>query len=113
MTVDDNDNVLPNYNIFNRLLRHATTRPELIAVQDPQLGRKTYTQLLTDVLSLRRGLKEVIEPQKLQGSFICILASGGYQHTVAYLTITALGAVAVPLRKYSGRICEISSLHGF
>jgi acyl-CoA synthetase (AMP-forming)/AMP-acid ligase II len=63
---------------------------------------KTHIQLLTDVLALRRAIELMLNPSILvslrNGDDVYRhLAPGGYEYTVAFLAILALGAAAVPL----------------
>jgi len=96
--------VLPNGPLFSRLLRYAHRRPQRVAVKDVNAGiEKTHIQLLTDVLALRRAIELMLNPSILvslrngDDVYMSILAPGGYEYTVAFLAILALGAAAVPL----------------
>jgi malonyl-CoA/methylmalonyl-CoA synthetase len=98
-------NVLPNTPLFSRILRFAH-QSERIAIKDPLIGfAASYIQLLTDVLHLRNLLRNslgsVILEQLGKGEevFITILGEGGYEFTVAFFAIVAVGAVVVPLCK--------------
>jgi malonyl-CoA/methylmalonyl-CoA synthetase len=100
----DQDNIFPNAPLFSTLLRFATRKPPRIAIRDVNLGiERTHAQLLPDVLALRRQIQNRLSPvtqaklRKGQELFIALLAPGGYEYTVAFLAILALGAAAVPL----------------
>ena len=96
-------NVFPNFSLFSRLVRLAH-KPSLIAVKDVTFDyTATYQQLVTDVLLFRNVLYEVLDQsirEKLSHDeevFINLLGPGGYEFTVAFLAIMALGAVIVPI----------------
>lgn len=99
-------NVLPNNPLFAKLLRYAHRRPQRVVVRDVNAGfEKTHLQLLTDVLALRRVIETTLSPsiraslQRGEDVYMSILAPGGYEYTVAFLAILAIGAAAVPLSK--------------
>jgi acyl-CoA synthetase (AMP-forming)/AMP-acid ligase II len=98
------ENVLPGFPLFTRLLTNAYKKPQNIAIRDVNLNSEsTYTQLLTDVLSLRRSIESLLDDQALQAIrnrdevYIVVVASGGYEFAVGVLAVLALGAAAVPL----------------
>lgn len=100
-------NILPNSPLFSQILRFAH-QSERIAIKDPLAGfAASYIQLLTDVLHLRNSLDYSILEQLRKGEevFITILGEGGYEFTVAFFAILAVGAVVVPL-------CELNSVFG-
>jgi malonyl-CoA/methylmalonyl-CoA synthetase len=95
-------NVLPNNPLFGKLIRHA--RRERVAVRDLQLGlEKTYGDLLDAVLTFREIVSASLTPSTIlaleQGDevYIGVLAAGGWEFTVAVLTVLALGAAVVPM----------------
>ncbi|KAL4919230.1 hypothetical protein BDW62DRAFT_217084 [Aspergillus aurantiobrunneus] len=97
-------NVLPNWSFFDKLLRYAHRRPPQTAVRDLNAGlEKTYLQLLTDALALRRALRDSLSPSTQrdldndQEVFIALIAPGGYEYAVAFTAILALGAAVVPI----------------
>lgn len=96
-------NVFPNYLYWGRLVRLAH-KPHLIAVRDLTFGyTASYQQLLTDVLHLRNHLRTRLSPNTLarldrdEEVFANVLGPGGYEFTVAFLALMALGAVVVPI----------------
>jgi malonyl-CoA/methylmalonyl-CoA synthetase len=96
-------NVFPNFFFFSRLVRWAH-RMELTAVTDLTFGFKaSYAQLLTDVLSLRNHLRQDLHPSLIskidskEDVYMNILGPGGYEFTVAFLALVALGVVVVPI----------------
>jgi malonyl-CoA/methylmalonyl-CoA synthetase len=97
--------VKPTTPIFGRLLRHAYRNR--LAIRDDSLGiKKTYGELLSDVLSLRYILRESLDHTTLRhlhekGIYIGILGPGGYEYTVAMLAVIAIGAAAVPMGEIS------------
>ncbi|KAJ0416344.1 hypothetical protein BJY00DRAFT_326370 [Aspergillus carlsbadensis] len=98
------ENVLPNLTFFEKLLRFAHRSPPRIAIRDVNLGvEKTYLQLLTDALALRTALSRALSADVLQEIetdqevFIALIAPGGYEYTVAFVAIIALGAAVVPI----------------
>lgn len=102
----DGDNILPNAPLFSTLLRFSKRTPPLIAIRDLSIGlERTHAELLLDVLELCRQIQKRLSPealirlQKGKEVYIAILAPGGYQYSVAFLAILALGAAAVPLSK--------------
>jgi len=97
-------NVLPNSPLFGKLIRHA--RRERVAVRDLQLGlEKTYGDLLDAVLTFREVVGASLTPSTrtaLENGdevYIGVLAAGGWEFTVAVLTVLALGAAVIPMCK--------------
>lgn len=95
-------NVFPNFFLFSRLVRWAH-RP-LQACRDLKFGfTASYTQLLTDVLHLRNYLRKNLHPDivgRIDGEddvYILLLGPCGYEFTVGFLALVALGAVVVPI----------------
>lgn len=98
------DTVLPNLPFFEKLLRYAHRRPPTISIHDVNAGvEKSYTQLLTDALALRRALRGILRPETLTDLdndhevFVAVIAPGGYEYAVAFTAILALGAAVVPI----------------
>lgn len=98
--------VLPNAPLFTTLLRFAKRSPPRVAIRDISLGiERTHAELLVDILLLRHQIQSRLSPEtreRLRRSkevYIAILAPGGYEYTVGFLAILALGAAAVPLSK--------------
>ncbi|KAK7190899.1 AMP-binding enzyme [Paraphaeosphaeria sporulosa] len=96
--------VLPNSPLFSRLLRFAGQSPARIAIVDARSGhQRTHLELLSDVLALREKILSSLvcataaALEQRDEAYIAILASGGYEYTVAMLAILALGAAAVPI----------------
>ena len=95
-------NVFPNFFLFSRLVRLA--HKPLLACKDVTFGfTATYTQLLTDVLHLRNVLREILDAIIIrriddeEEVFILLLGPAGYEFTVAFLGLIALGVVPVPI----------------
>ncbi|KAK5687653.1 hypothetical protein LTS10_001793 [Elasticomyces elasticus] len=95
-------NVFPNFFLFSRLVRWA--HKPLTAVRDLTFGfEASYAQLLTDVLYLRNRLRQLLHPSIVQRIdqeeevFILLLGPAGYEFTVGFLALMALGAVIVPI----------------
>ncbi|KAK4494064.1 hypothetical protein PRZ48_014328 [Zasmidium cellare] len=94
-------NVFPNFFLFSRLVRLA--QKPLVAVRDVTFGfTATFTQLLTDVLSLRNALQAQFGPDLLgrieeEEIFVLLLGPGGYEFVVGFLALIALGVVVVPI----------------
>jgi malonyl-CoA/methylmalonyl-CoA synthetase len=106
----DGDNILPNAPLFSTLLRFAKRSPPRIAIRDINIGiERTHAELLVDVLELRHQIQTRLSPETLirlrngKEVYIAILAPGGYEYSVAFLAILALGAAAVPLSKLVSR----------
>ncbi|KAK2792280.1 hypothetical protein FQN52_003757 [Onygenales sp. PD_12] len=98
-------NILPSSTLFTRMTRFAH-RPDHIAIKDLRFGvTADYAQVLTDVLHIRNQLRKTLPVDilaRLDGDeevFINLLGPGGYEYTVGFLAIFALGAVVVPLCK--------------
>lgn len=96
-------NVFPNFYFFSRLVR-LSYKKGLVAVTDLTFGYSaTYAQLLTDVLNLRNVLRSTFSPEVVarldrdEEVFVNLLGPGGYEFTVAFLALMALGAVSVPI----------------
>lgn len=99
------ENVLPNFLLFARMVRWAH-RKELTAIRDLSFGHTAdYAQLLTDILVFRNELRRVLDPNIIkkvdneEEVFINLLATPGYEFTVGFFAILALGAAVSPLCK--------------
>jgi malonyl-CoA/methylmalonyl-CoA synthetase len=106
------DNVLPNLPFFHRLLRYAQRKPSPIVVRDLVADvEKTYHHLVSDVLAFRKVLERSISHEARRDLnadkevYIGLLAPGGYEYTVGFIAILAIGAAVVPMGEfqYSGR----------
>lgn len=98
------DNVLPNLPFFHKLLRYAQRKPPRIAIRDVNAGlEKTFRDVLSDALALRSKLEQTLSPETLRELaedkevYIGLLAPGGYEYTVGFVAIVALGAAVVPM----------------
>ncbi|KAH0827233.1 hypothetical protein AYO21_09081 [Fonsecaea monophora] len=105
-------NVFPNSPFFSKLLRHA--RRDRLALRDVDLGlEKTYTEILSDVLSFRSVVERSLSEKTISAIergdevYIGVMAAGGYEFTVAVLTILALGAAVVPIAT-SAPVAEVA-----
>jgi malonyl-CoA/methylmalonyl-CoA synthetase len=97
------DDILPADPLFARLLTLAHRPNPRPAIRDVNAGiERTAAQLLSDVLILRRVLRDSLTPQTVDDLrngrevFVSILAPGGYEFVVGVLAIMALGAAASP-----------------
>ncbi|TID22200.1 fatty-acyl-CoA synthase [Venturia nashicola] len=97
-------NVLPCMPLFTRLLRLAHRKPPTIAIRDVRAStERTYLELLTDVLTFRERILDMLSPQTLEAIrkgeeiYIAVLAPGGYEFTVGVLAVLATGAAVVPM----------------
>ncbi|KAK5175462.1 uncharacterized protein LTR77_000601 [Saxophila tyrrhenica] len=95
-------NVLPNFFLFSRLVRLA--HKPLTACRDLTFGfTATYTQLLTDVLHFRNHLRDQLSAEvvaridKEDEIYVLLLGPAGYEFTVGFLTLIALGVIPVPI----------------
>ena len=100
------DNVLPNLPFFHKLLRYAQRKPSPIVVRDLVAGvEKTYHHLVLDVLAFRKVLEGSLSHEARRDLiadkevYIGLLAPGGYEYTVGFITILAIGAAVVPMGK--------------
>ncbi|KAJ5155004.1 AMP-dependent synthetase/ligase [Penicillium coprophilum] len=98
------DNVLPNLPFFHRLLRYAQRKPSPIVVRDLVAGmEKTYHHLISDVLAFRKTLEKSLSKEARHDLiadkevYIGLLAPGGYEYTVGFIAILAIGAAVVPM----------------
>jgi malonyl-CoA/methylmalonyl-CoA synthetase len=95
-------NVLPHDLLFHTLHALATADGRL-AVVDCKAGYEaTYQQLLSDIVLCRNKLRETLDKESLEAlrnekEVSLVLWSSGYEFTVAFFAILALGAIAVPL----------------
>lgn len=103
---DTGDLVLPHTPLFEKLLRYANRSAPRVAIRDLNANvERTYPQLLTDALAVRKALYNALAPavqQQLAEKkeiFIALLAPGGYEYAVGFMAILALGAAVVPLCK--------------
>lgn len=101
------ESVLPNLPFFHRLLRYAHRSPSPIAIRDLNADiEKTYHHLLSDVLSFRKVLYESMSDdarRDLEADkevYIGLLAPGGYEYTVGFIAILAIGGAVVPMGKF-------------
>jgi malonyl-CoA/methylmalonyl-CoA synthetase len=95
-------NVFPNFFLFSRLVRLA--HKPLLACRDLTFGfTATYAQLLTDALHLRNILRQELDPHIVSRIdnedevYILLLGPCGYEFTVGFLGLIALGVVPVPI----------------
>jgi malonyl-CoA/methylmalonyl-CoA synthetase len=95
--------VFPNFFLWSRLVRWAQ-KIDLIAVTDVTFDfRANYAQLLTDVLHLRNQLRQILDPSIVASIdrggevFFNLLGPAGYEFTVGFLALIALGVVVVPI----------------
>lgn len=109
------DNVLPNVPWFHKLLRYAQRKPPRVAIRDVNAGvEKTYHDLVSDAVAFRNELRRRMGPQTLQDLaedkevYIGLLAAGGYEYTVGFIAIVALGAAVVPMGKLTINLNKIS-----
>ncbi|CAG8149475.1 unnamed protein product [Penicillium nalgiovense] len=98
------ENVLPNLPFFHRLLRYAQRSPSPIVVRDLVAGvEKTYHHLVSDVLAFRMVLERSLSHEARRDLsadkevYIGLLAPGGYEYTVGFIAILAIGAAVVPM----------------
>ncbi|CEI38441.1 unnamed protein product [Fusarium venenatum] len=98
----DGPHVLPNNPLFTRLLRHA--HRNYLAITDRELGvSKTYGELLDTVLAFREVVRAALPSEVIdqlsngEEVYVGVLSAGGYEFTVAVLTVLALGAAVVPM----------------
>lgn len=101
------DNVLPNLPFFHRLLRYAQRKPSPIVVRDLVADvEKTYHHLVSDVLVFRKVLESSLSHEARcdliadKEVYIGLLAPGGYEYTVGFIAILAIGAAVVPMGKF-------------
>jgi malonyl-CoA/methylmalonyl-CoA synthetase len=94
--------IFPNSPLFSRLVQHAHRKR--LAIRDLNTGvSKTYGELLSDVLGVRGVLAQSLDEETLKALyggeeiFIGLLAPGGYEYTVGFLAILAIGAAVVPM----------------
>lgn len=99
------NNILPNFPLLVKLLGFAHRLPHThIAIRDNVSGvEASHTSLLNDVLALRDSLHSSLDEDdrlKLETGkdvFFMVLAGPGYEYTVSFLAVLALGGVIVPV----------------
>lgn len=99
------NNVLPNFPLLVKLLGFAHRLPPThIAIRDNVSGiEASHINLLSDVLALRDSLNSSLDEDsrlKLETGrdvFFMVLAGPGYDYTVSFLAVLALGGVIVPV----------------
>lgn len=70
---------------------------------------RNYQHLISDVLAFRNVLRERMSSQILRDLaedkevYIGLLAPGGYEYTVGFIAIIALGAAVVPMGESMNR----------
>jgi len=92
----------PNFYLFSKLVRLA--HKPILAVRDLTFSYEAnYAQLLTDTLHLRNTLRQLLTPKTIaqidrgEEVYILLLGPGGYEFTVGFLALVALGAAVVPI----------------
>ncbi|OAP58250.1 hypothetical protein AYL99_07340 [Fonsecaea erecta] len=97
------DHILPADPLFTRLLTLAHRPNPRPAIRDVNAGiERTAAQLLSDVLVLRRVLRNALTHETVQDLqngrevYVSVLAPGGYEFVVGVLAVLALGAAASP-----------------
>jgi len=100
------ENVLPNLPFFHKLLRYAHHSPSPVAVRDLNAGvERTYHHVLSDVIAVRNELEKTLSAKARQDLtedkevYIGLIAPGGYEYTVGFIAILAVGAAVVPMGK--------------
>jgi malonyl-CoA/methylmalonyl-CoA synthetase len=100
--------IFPDFATFHRLLYLSYASPDKIIIDDVGAGiQATAAQYLSDILHLRNVLFAKLRPELQQklltggDVYICLMAQGGYEFSVALLAILALGAAAVPMGKFT------------
>lgn len=100
----------PNDPLLVRLLLAAKKTPDSQVIVHDHLGfRKTYPELLGDVLRMSTVLRAQLPPSSMHKNgvllktcrYIAIVAPGGYEYLVAFFAIRAIGGACVPLREKS------------
>ena len=114
------NNVLPNLPFFHKLLRYAQRRPARVSIRDVNAGlEKTFHHVLSDALALRNELQKRLSPETLRELeqdkevYIGLLAPGGYEYTVGFVAILALGAAVVPMGKSTNNSSITQTNHEF
>lgn len=100
------ENVLPNLPFFHKLLRYAQHSPSPVAVRDLNAGiERTYHHVLSDVVAVRNELEKTLSAKARRDLaedkevYIGLIAPGGYEYTVGFIAILAVGAAVVPMGK--------------
>jgi malonyl-CoA/methylmalonyl-CoA synthetase len=90
--------------VLERLLAEARRSPNLDIVVEVNLRlRRTYSQLLGDVVKTRDGLVKHRKKLTFQSAtrnetnYVAIITGNGYEHIVAFLAIRAMGSTPMPL----------------
>ena len=97
--------VLPHELLFHSLYNLAIGQNTTV-IRDKNTGHVvSHHQFLTDILALRTKLRAELSPSTLQAlkdeREICILVlAAGYEFSVAFFAIQALGGIAVPCSSY-------------
>lgn len=96
-------NILPDFDIFHRLLFLAR-KSKLPVIKDIAAGIEAdHLTFLSDIVHLRNAIWSSLHKQTqetlLKGSYVAInlLCPGGYEFSVGFLAIVALGAVVSPI----------------
>lgn len=98
---DEGVNVLPHDLLFHSLFDLAI-RQNTIIIKDKNTGQNaSHQQFLGDILALRSKLREELDPSTLQAlrderEVSLLICAEGYEFSVAFFAIQALGGVAVP-----------------
>ncbi|KAK4888626.1 hypothetical protein LTR49_028838, partial [Elasticomyces elasticus] len=94
----------PSFLVLPILSPRPWAHKPLRAVRDLTFGfEASYAQLLTDVLHLRNQLRQLLDPaivdkiDREEEVFILLLGPAGYEFTVGFLALMALGAIIVPI----------------
>lgn len=105
MSTETPSGALPNDPLFQRILEHATERPNDVAISDQSLGiQADYVKIFMDFLHMRDTLRRQMESCGTKISpdkpYISLLMPANYEFVIAVLAILASGGAFAPIREY-------------
>ncbi|KIX94631.1 uncharacterized protein Z520_09677 [Fonsecaea multimorphosa CBS 102226] len=95
-------NVLPHDFMFHRIFYLANNHGNTTAVHDPYSGyQKSYRELFLDIVRTKNHIRNHLTAESMrmlrdEEEVSMLIVSRGYEFTVAFFAVLALGAVAVP-----------------
>ncbi len=96
-------NVLPDDQLFARLLQLATRKQDEVIVDDQSIGKQFgYRHIIHGTVKLSQKLQGLLDQSVLDNRgrfYVAVLAPNGYEFIIAVLAVLAIGGVVVPMRK--------------
>lgn len=101
---------LPSCIFFEQLLKAASAHNGNIIYDTGHGIEASFKQLLSDVIAFKQKIRNFLPAEIMDGNgiirenedvYMCTWLTPGYKFFVSYLAISAMGAIAAPMGKYS------------